>query len=67
MIDQIADGRTDLVFDYLAAGQAAQSKDSKGTSLIEWCAYYGDVTAIKPPQLPARHALLAVHHSQRPH
>jgi uncharacterized protein len=47
MIDQIADGRTDLVFDYLAAGQPAQSKDSNGTSLIEWCAYYGDVTAIK--------------------
>jgi uncharacterized protein len=47
MIDRIADGRTDLVFDYLSEGHLATSKDSNGTSLIEWCAYYGDVSAIK--------------------
>jgi ankyrin repeat protein len=47
VIDRIADGRTDLVFDYLGEGHLATSKDSNGTSLIEWCAYYGDVSAIK--------------------
>lgn len=46
-IQRIADGRTDLVFEYLAAGNAATSADSSGTSLLEWCAYYGDVSAIK--------------------
>jgi ankyrin repeat protein len=47
MLDEIADGRTDLVFDYLAAGHAANSNDRDGVSLIQWCAYYGDVSAIK--------------------
>jgi ankyrin repeat protein len=47
MIDRIADGRTDLVFDYVTEGRAATSKDRNGTSLIKWCAYYGDVSAIK--------------------
>ena len=47
MIDRIADGRTDLVFDYLAEGNLATSKDRNGISLINWCAYYGDVSAIK--------------------
>lgn len=47
MIDRIVDGRTDLVLDYVRAGHSAKSKDGKGTSLIEWCAYYGDVSAIK--------------------
>jgi ankyrin repeat protein len=44
---QISQGRTDLVFEYLAAGQAATSKDESGASLIKWCAYYGDVSAIR--------------------
>jgi uncharacterized protein len=47
VIDRIADGRTDLVFDYIRDGYPATSKDGNGTSLIEWCAYYGDVSAIK--------------------
>jgi uncharacterized protein len=47
MITRIADGRTDLVFDYVAQGHAATSRDSGGVSLIQWCAYYGDVSAIK--------------------
>jgi ankyrin repeat protein len=47
VLDRIIDGRTDLVFDYLAAGHAANSTDAHGTSLLRWCAYYGDVSAIK--------------------
>jgi hypothetical protein len=47
VIDRIADGRTDLVFDYLGEGHPATSKDGHGASLIELCAYYGDVSAIK--------------------
>ncbi|HSS79049.1 MAG TPA: ankyrin repeat domain-containing protein [Thermoanaerobaculia bacterium] len=47
MLDRIVDGRTDLVFDYLAAGHAAASTDRDGVSLIQWCAYYGDVSAIR--------------------
>ena len=47
MLDPISDGRTDLIFDYLAKGNAANSKDRNGVSLIKWCAYYGDVSAIR--------------------
>ena len=47
MLEKITDGRTDLVFDYLAAGHAATATDRRGVSLIRWCAYYGDVSAIK--------------------
>ena len=47
MIEKIVDGRTDLVFDYLAAGHTADSKDGDGVSLLKWCAYYGDVSAIR--------------------
>ena len=47
MLDEIADGRTDLVFEYVAEGHAANSADLDGVSLIQHCAYYGDVSAIK--------------------
>lgn len=47
MLERIVDGRTDLVFDYLAEGHPAKSVDSQGVSLIHWCAYYGDVSAIR--------------------
>lgn len=47
MLHEIADGRTDLVFDYLAAGHPANSADENDVSLLKWCAYYGDVSAIK--------------------
>jgi uncharacterized protein len=47
IFEQIADGRTDLVFDYVAAGHAAMSADQDGISLLQWCSYYGDVSAIK--------------------
>jgi ankyrin repeat protein len=46
-LDTFRDGRTDLVFEYLAEGNSADSKDADGVSLIRWCAYYGDVSAIK--------------------
>ncbi|MGF1655633.1 MAG: ankyrin repeat domain-containing protein [Verrucomicrobiales bacterium] len=44
---RIADGRTDLVFDYIFSGNPATSIDEAGVPLIKWCAYYGDVSAIK--------------------
>jgi hypothetical protein len=47
VLGKIVDGRTDLVFEYLAHGHAADSEDLNGVSLIKWCAYYGDVSAIK--------------------
>ena len=47
IIKQIIDGRTDLVFDYLAEGHAANSTDKDGVSLIKWCAYFRDVSGIK--------------------
>jgi ankyrin repeat protein len=47
LIEQIKEGRTDLVFELLAAARAATSADDHGTPLIHWCAYYGDVSAIK--------------------
>ena len=47
MLERIVDGRTDLVFAYLADGHPASSADDKGVSLIEWCAYYGDVSAVR--------------------
>jgi ankyrin repeat protein len=46
-MDEIVEGRTDLVFEYLGEGHSANSADPQGVSLIEWCAYYGDVSAIK--------------------
>ena len=46
MLDKIANGRTDLVFEYLAAGNNPDAK-ANGTPLIRWCAYYGDVSAIR--------------------
>ena len=46
-LERIADGRTDLVFDWIAAGNSAHATDSGGVSLIQWCAYHGDVSAIR--------------------
>jgi uncharacterized protein len=47
LLNRIKDGRTDLVFDYLAAGHSATSTVGDETPLIRWCAYYGDVSAIR--------------------
>src|SRR5512147_819447 len=46
MLQRIADGRTDLVFEHVAAGNPATATVD-GCSLIGWCAYYGDVSAIR--------------------
>jgi uncharacterized protein len=47
IFEQIIDGRTELVFAWLADGHAATSKDAHGTPLIRWCTYYGDVSAVR--------------------
>ena len=47
MLNRITSGRTDLVFDYVAAGHAATAADENGVSLLKWCAYYGDVSAAR--------------------
>lgn len=47
MLERIADGRTDLVFDLIARGGSADAVDANGVSLMRWCAYYGDVSAIR--------------------
>lgn len=47
MLNRIAEGRTDLILDYVSDGHPASSKTSDGTLLIQWCAYYGDVSALK--------------------
>ncbi len=47
MFHELVDGRTDLVFDMLQAGCPADAKDENGVALIQRCAYYGDVSAMK--------------------
>jgi uncharacterized protein len=46
-IDRISRGRTDLVFDHLAGGGAATDRDQDQVPLLNLCAYYGDVSAIR--------------------
>jgi ankyrin repeat protein len=46
-LEEIVDGRTDAVFEYVAEGNSASGTDKDGVSLVKWCAYYGDVSAIK--------------------
>jgi uncharacterized protein len=47
LLDRIKGGRTDLVFDYVSAGNPARATDENGTGLVQWCAYYGDVSALR--------------------
>src|SRR5258708_34444860 len=47
LLDEIVDGRTDLVFEFVSAGYPARETDGDGVSLLQWCAYYGDVSAMK--------------------
>jgi uncharacterized protein len=47
LLDRIVDGRTDLVLDHLGQGGAAGAADADGVRLIRWCAYYGDVSALR--------------------
>jgi ankyrin repeat protein len=46
LLDRIADGRTDLVFDHVGGGHPATTLVNDA-SLINWCAYYGDVSGIR--------------------
>ncbi|HYI97660.1 MAG TPA: ankyrin repeat domain-containing protein [Bryobacteraceae bacterium] len=46
MLERIVDGRTDLVFEHVAKGNPVTAI-AGGHSLIRWCAYYGDVSAIR--------------------
>ena len=46
MLERIVDGRTDLVFEHVAQGLPVTTI-ANGHSLIRWCAYYGDVSAIR--------------------
>jgi ankyrin repeat protein len=47
ILAELADGRTELVFDLLPSGVPASHEDDNGVSLIQHCAYYGDVSAIR--------------------
>jgi ankyrin repeat protein len=47
LVKELADGRTDLVFELINAGAEPGKLDEGGVSLLSWCAYYGDVSAIK--------------------
>lgn len=47
LLDRIAHGRTDLVFEYLDKDHPASSTDANGVSLLQHCAYYGDLSAIR--------------------
>ncbi|HET7211942.1 MAG TPA: ankyrin repeat domain-containing protein [Terriglobia bacterium] len=47
LLSEFADGRTDLVYQLLAQGHSPGTVDENGVSLMQWCAYYGDVSAMK--------------------
>jgi uncharacterized protein len=47
LVRELADGRTDLVFELIDAGAEPSGTDESGVSLLKWCAYYGDVSAMK--------------------
>jgi hypothetical protein len=40
LVQRIRDGRTDLVWDLLAAGRTATECDEAGVPLLRWCAYH---------------------------
>ena len=46
MLERIAAGRTDLVFAWTEAG-GDWAATCEGASLIGWCAYFGDVAAVR--------------------
>ena len=46
-LEQIADGQTDAVFEFISGGGAPTATDGESVSLVQWCAYYGDVSALK--------------------
>lgn len=47
LLHRIVAGRTDLVLELIASGGNASATDDRGTSLLQWCAYYGDVSAVR--------------------
>lgn len=47
MWDRIREGRTDEVFTWVAGGGGPSARDPEGVSLLQWCAYYGDVSAVR--------------------
>lgn len=46
-LSRIAAGRTDLVHEALANHASGALPDVDGASLLQWCAYFGDVTAVR--------------------
>ena len=44
---RIADGRTDLVWDLLAQGTEVSARTPEGATLVQTCAWYGDVSALR--------------------
>jgi hypothetical protein len=46
MLDRIAAGRTDLVFEWTGQGGAFDA-EVDGAHLMQWCAYYGDVSGLR--------------------
>jgi hypothetical protein len=54
-LEQIADGQTDAVFEFISGGGAPTAADRESASLVQWCAY-GDVSALK--FLPSKGATL---------
>jgi uncharacterized protein len=47
MLERIEAGRTDLVRDYVARGYGATDQTRDGVRLLQWCAYFGDVSALR--------------------
>ena len=47
MLERIAEGRTDLVFEYVGREGNSANAQTGGATLLQWCAYYGDVSAIR--------------------
>ena len=47
LVEKISEGRTDLVFEYVAQGHPANSDVGRGMRLINWCWHYGDVSAMR--------------------
>lgn len=47
LLQELADGRTDRVFELLDLKCSSNMKDQNGVSLLQWCAYYGDVSAMR--------------------
>jgi palmitoyltransferase len=47
MLSEIQSGRTDQVVPYLDAGGDPKHIDPDGLSLLQWCAYHGDATAVR--------------------